>query len=90
MKSLSFFLLLLVPILVCGLDFVPNQIIIKTTQPMEVQQRSMGIAAMDAALQSWEVVSLKPVFRAQTTATSWPPAPGILIGMQPQICETVP
>ncbi|MCD6181800.1 MAG: S8 family peptidase [Candidatus Cloacimonetes bacterium] len=62
MKPLSFFLLLLVPILVCGLDFVPNQIIIKTTQPMEVQQRSMGIAAMDAALQSWEVVSLKPVF----------------------------
>lgn len=62
MKRLIALVCALLPLLLMGLQYTPNQVIIKTTQPVQLRNNTLGIAALDAQLARSEVTSVKPVF----------------------------
>ena len=61
MKKL-FWLVYLLPICLMAMDYVPNQIIVQTSETRSIERGSLGLENLDNFLSEYKVKQIKPVF----------------------------
>ncbi len=64
MKSIKYVLLLIIiPSLLTGLEYVPKQLIFKTLAPQEIARGKIGLEKFDSFLTEKEVKNIKPILK---------------------------